>query len=72
MNKTLQSIHKIAESNLVDVVGGTTNIKEWLSDVQWQHSQRNPKVCVLVLEQIDDGRYRGALYITKEDFRNEN
>ena len=66
--QVIQSLHKVAERNFVDVVGGTTDMQSWLSEVKWQHDSKKPQVCVLVVHQIDDGRYRGALYITNQDF----
>jgi len=60
-------LHKLAGKELVDVSGGTDNILSWASEIKWKHYHHPPEVVVLILKKVGD-KYRGALYLTKEDF----
>lgn len=65
----LKGLHKIAQSNFVDISGGSSSIEEWADEIHriYIRGNRRPKVIVLILERCGEC-YRGALYVSKEDF----
>lgn len=68
MNIT-DDLHEIARSDLVDWSGGTQHLECWSRDII-AVAQRNifkPSLIVLIIHKVGD-KYRGAVYITKQDF----
>jgi hypothetical protein len=66
----LKSIKQTADSNLVDVVGGTAIVTDWMKELQNQYlaGNRRPETIILILERKGVS-YSGAIYLTKEHFK---
>ena len=62
----INALHKVAQSNLVDVSSGTDSVYTWASEIKHLHFRKNPEVIVLILEKKDD-KYVGSLYATGHD-----
>jgi hypothetical protein len=69
MTKIIPKLRKVAESELVDVTGGSQSIEEWSKEIihQYHAGNRRPDEVVLILERNGEC-YRGAVYISKEHF----
>jgi hypothetical protein len=67
--KVMTRLRNVAESELVDVVGGSQSIEEWSKEVinQYHTGNRRPDKIVLLLERWGEC-YNGAVYISKEHF----
>ena len=65
----LKYITETCESNFVDLHGGSDSAEAWGKVVKrtYQGGDKRPELMVLVLERHGEC-YRGAMYITKEDF----
>jgi len=68
--KVMTRLRKVAESELVDVVGGSQSIEEWSKEVinQYHAGNRRPDKIVLLLLERWGERYQGAVYISMEHF----
>jgi len=65
----LRKIREVANDNFVDITAGKEDIDFWKKEVdRTYHRTVVPRVMVLVLER-DRGKYNGAMYVSKEDFR---
>jgi len=69
MSAITTRLHKIATSELVDITGGSQSINEWSEEVMRVYHRGNcrPELMVLVIERYGEC-YKGALYITVDDF----
>jgi len=69
MSAVTNKLHKIATSALVDISGGSQSIENWSEEVMrvYRRGNRRPELMVLVIERYGEC-YRGALYITVDDF----
>ncbi len=58
------------ENNLVDIAAGTGPIETWTQEIQRVYHRKDipPETIVLILEE-KNGEYKGALYISRKDFR---
>ena len=70
---SINKLRKVAESELIDYVGGSQSIEEWSREVinAYHRGKRRPSSMVLIIERYGEC-YKGELYLTKEDFLNEN
>jgi len=71
--KALEKILQVADSNFVDVTGGVDTIEHWVKEPMrtYDRHEESPEYMVMVLQRIPDGRYKGAMYITHEDFERQ-